>query len=423
MLHSKRSILKSMKIPVLPLVCAFAISTIGMKANAQGGLQTDENLLGQRNVITTAVPFLTITPDARAAGMGDIGVATDPDANSVHWNPGKLSFVEKQGGMSLSAAPWLKQLVPDIWFYHLSGYMKVGQNDRSAIAASLRYFSLGTIEFTDEEGNSTGSDEPREFSFDVAYSLNLSDNLGLGIGLRYINSRLVSRGVYNGVDIKPGQAVAGDIGAYWNDEAELGNRDWKYAIGAAITNMGSKITYTSDIQRDFIPINLRLGTYWQTEIDEHNKIGFGVDFNKLMVPTPQPVYIQNSQGQDSIFADGSRVIDTWQTADDPVLSGMFSSLGDAPGGFQEELKEWIWSVGMEYWYQDQLAIRAGYFNEADTKGGRKYMTLGVGLRYNVFGLDMAYLRSFEQQHPLQNTLRFTLLFDMDAFSNQNTEAN
>jgi len=411
--------LKTIKIPVLTGVCIALLGAAPLFSQAQGGLQTDENLLGQRNVITTAVPFLTITPDARAAGMGDIGVATDPDANSVHWNPGKLSFVEKDGGMSLSAAPWLKTLVPDIWFYHLSGYMKVGQNNRSAIAASLRYFSLGTIEFTDENGNSTGNDEPKEFSIDLAYSLNLSKNLSLGIATRFINSRLVSNGIYNGINIKPGRAVSGDIGAYYFNDAELGGRDWDYSIGAAITNMGSKITYTSDVQRDFIPINLRIGTYWKTEIDEHNKIGFGVDFNKLLVPTPQPVYVQNSAGQDSIFPDGTRVIQTWESADDPPLSGMINSLSDAPGGFQEELKEWIWSLGMEYWYQDQLAIRAGYFHEANTKGGRQYMTLGVGLRYNVFGLDMAYLRSFEQNHPLQNTLRFTLLFDMEAFSGQN----
>jgi hypothetical protein len=419
-LHQHRKTLKTKHALIAGILSTALFVFSSTSSYGQGGLQTDKNLLGQRNVITTAVPFLTITPDARAAGMGDIGVATDPDANSAHWNPGKLSFVQKDGGFSLSAAPWLRSLVPDVWFYHVGGYTKVGNNNRSAVGFSLRYFSLGTIEFTDEEGNPTGSDEPKEFSLDITYSLNLSKKLSLGISTRFINSRLVSRGVYNGVDIKPGLGVAGDVGAYYKDKAELGARKWNYALGAAITNMGSKITYTSDIQRDFIPINLRVGTFWQTEIDEHNKFGIGVDFNKLLVPSPQPVYVQNAAGNDSIFPDGTRVISTWETADDPPLSGMIRSLGDAPGGFQEEMKEWIWSVGMEYWYQDQLAIRAGYFNESDTKGGRKYMTLGVGIRYNVFGLDIAYLRPFTQRHPLENTLRFTLLFDMEAFSGQNS---
>lgn len=386
-------------------------------ASAQGGLQTDQNLLGQLNTITTAVPFLTITPDARAAGMGDIGVATTPDANGVHWNPGKMAFIEKNAGLSLGAAPWLKRLVPDIWFYYLSGYAKVGDKGRGTVAGSLRYFSLGNIQFTDEFGNPQGSDEPKEFAFDLSYSLQLSKKFSFGIATRYINSRLVSQRATN-VDIRPGQAVAGDIGAYYKDDIKISGRKYKYALGASITNMGSKITYTNEANRDFIPINLRLGTYWETEIDEHNKIGFGIDFNKLMVPTPQPIYLQNGSGEDSVFNDGSRQVVGWTTSDAPVVSGMFSSFGDAPGGFKEEMKEFITNIGMEYWYEDNFAIRAGYFNEAATKGGRKYLTLGAGIHYNVFGLDISYLMPFKNQHPLQNTIRFTLLFDMDAFTKQ-----
>ncbi len=386
---------------------------------AQGGLQTDKNLLGQLNTITTAVPFLTITPDARAAGMGDIGVATSPDANGLHWNPGKMAFIEDDAGLSLGAAPWLKRLVPDIWFYYLSGYAKVGDKKRGTVAASLRYFSLGSIQFTDEFGNPTGNDEPKEFSFDVSYSLQLSKKFSLGIATRYINSRLISKRL-TGANIRPGQAVAGDIGAYYKDEIKIQDRDWNYAIGASITNMGSKITYTNDANRDFIPVNLRIGTYWETEIDEHNKIGFGIDFNKLMVPTPQPLYLENSAGQDSVFADGSRVIVGWETSDAPPITGMFNSFGDAPGGLKEELKEFITNIGMEYWYDESFAIRAGYFHEAETKGGRKYLTLGAGIHYNVFGLDISYLMPFKTQHPLQNTIRFTLLFDMDAFTKQNS---
>lgn len=392
---------------------------------AQGGisnnLPTDKNILGQLNTITTAVPFLTITPDARSAGMGDIGAATTPDANGAHWNPGKMAFVEEDGGLSLNAAPWLRKLVPDIWFYYLSGYAKVGDKKRGTVSASLRYFSLGNIQFTDELGNPQGSDEPKEFSFDVGYSLQLSDNFSFGISTRYINSRLVSQRASN-VDIRPGQAVAGDIGAYYKNDTKISKRKWDYSIGAAITNMGNKITYTNDANRDFIPTNLRIGTFWETEIDEHNKIGFGLDFNKLLVPTPQPEYLQNSNGADSIFADGSRQIVGWTTSDAPFLSGMFSSFGDAPGGFKEEMKEIITNIGMEYWYDESFAIRAGYFNEADTKGGRKYLTFGVGIHYNVFGLDISYLQPFKNQHPLANTLRFSLLFDMDAFTKQNNKS-
>ncbi len=391
-------------------------------AHAQGGLQTDENLLGQLNTITTAVPFLTITPDARAAGMGDIGVATTPDANGLHWNPGKMAFIEKKAGLSLGAAPWLKRLVPDIWFYYLSGYTKVGDKGRGTVAGSLRYFSLGNIQFTDEFGNPQGSDEPKEFAFDLSYSLQLSKKFSFGIATRYINSRLVSQRATN-VDIQPGQAVAGDIGAYYKDKIKISGRNYNWAVGASITNMGSKITYTNDANRDFIPINLRIGTFWETEIDEHNKIGFGIDFNKLMVPTPQPVYLQNGGGMDSVFNDGSRQIVGWTTSDAPVVSGMFSSFGDAPGGFKEEMKEFITNIGMEYWYEENFAIRAGYFNEAATKGGRKYLTLGAGIHYNVFGLDISYLMPFKNQHPLQNTVRFTLLFDMDAFTKQSSSAS
>jgi hypothetical protein len=394
------------------------------QAKAQGGINTKVDLLGQRNVITTAVPFLTISPDARAAGMGDIGVATSPDANSIHWNPGKMAFIEKKGGISLGAAPWLRALVPDIWFYYLSGYTKIGDKQRSTIGGSLRYFSLGNIEFTDDNGDAQGSDEPKEFSLDLSYSLQLSKNFSFGIATRYINSRLVSKRTVNGIDIRPGQAVAGDIGAYYKNKVEIGpnKREFDWSVGAAITNMGSKISYTGGSKRDFIPINLRIGTFWQTEIDEHNKIGFGIDFNKLLVPTPQVVYIQNSSGNDSVFSDGSKQIDTWITSDAPFLQGMLNSFGDAPGGIGEELKEFVTNIGMEYWYEDQFAIRAGYFHEAETKGGRKYATLGIGIRYEVFGLDVSYLQPFKQRHPLQNTLRFTLHFDLEAFNGQSNTA-
>lgn len=386
---------------------------------AFGQIRSEENLLGQMNVITTAVPFLTITPDARAAAMGDVGVATTPDAASIHWNPGKLSFIKEDGGVSMSAAPWLRQLVPDVWLYYLSGYKKVGLKKRSAVSGSLRYFTLGDIQFTDNQGNPLGSDEPKEFAFDGSYSTMLSDNLSVGVAIRFINSRLTS-GTFNGVDIRPGLSGSGDIGIYWKDEdIKIGDRKYNYALGLALTNMGSKMTYTNDAERDFIPINMRIGTFWETQIDEYNRIGIAVDFNKLMVPSPQPVYAKDTLGNDIVDKDGNRQIENWETSDQPVVAGMFNSFYDAPAGFREELKEYTTSIGLEYWYADEFAFRTGYFRESDTKGGRNYMTLGIGLRYQVFGLDVAYLRPFAQRHPLENTLRFSLSFNIDEFKNQN----
>lgn len=402
-------------------ISVFGLLVIMPKTNAQTISKND--LLGQRNVITTAVPFLTITPDARAAGMGDIGVATKPDAAGNHWNPGKMAFIEDNGGISLGAAPWLRQLVPDIWFYYLSGYSKVGDKGRSTVTGSLRYFSLGTIQFTDILGNPTGVDEPKEFAFDFGYSLQLSKKFSFGIATRYINSRLVSVRTTN-VDVRPGRAVAGDIGAYYKDDKlKISGEIYKFALGASITNMGSKITYTTDANRDFLPANLRLGGSIEREIDDHNRISFGLDFNKLLVPTPQYAYVQNSAGQDSIFDDGTKHYVQplqYSTSQDPTLAGMLKSLGDAPGGLKEELKEVITNVGMEYWYENQFALRAGYFHEANTKGGRRYMTLGVGIKYQVFGIDVAYLKPFQQRHPLENTLRFTLSFNLDEFAKQSS---
>jgi hypothetical protein len=387
------------------ILIAFAILCV-INVNAQNKVNTNTDLLGQRNVITTAAPFLLISPDSRAAGMGDMGVATSADANSIHWNASKLAFIEKESGISLSAAPWLRTLVPDIWFYYLSGYKKIDK--RSTIAGSLRYFTLGDIQFTDINGNPNGNYEPKEFAIDGAYARQLSDNLSLGIALRFIFSDLARGQVgVSGSEIKAGIAGAGDVSMTYFNDVKVGGKEFDYTIGGNISNIGNKITYTTEANRDFIPVNLRLGTFWNTEIDEYNEIGFGVDFNKLLVPTPQYIY-------DSLGNIEGRVID-----DGPLVSGMLSSFGDAPGGFREELKEFTFSVGLEYWYAKQFALRVGYFNEADTKGARKYATFGAGLKYKVFQIDAAYLQPFTRRHPLQNTIRMSLLFDIDAFSNQN----
>ena len=392
--------LKNLK--VFTIICSLLLTT---KIYAQGGLQSKESLLGQRNVITTAAPFLLISPDSRSAAMGDLGAATSADANSIHWNASKLAFIEGDGGMAISAAPWLRQLVPDIWFYYMSGYKKI--DDKSTIGMSLRYFTLGNIQFTDNQGTSTGDYEPKEFALDGAYARKLSDNLSLGVALRFVFSDLARGQVgSSGTEIKEGTAGAGDISMTYKNDVKLGERDFDYTIGGNISNIGNKITYTTEANRDFIPVNLRLGTFWNTQIDEYNEIGFGVDFNKLLVPTPQYEY-------DSLGEISGRVI-----ADDPLINGMLSSFNDAPGGFKEELNEITISAGLEYWYAKQFALRAGYFYEADTKGSRKYMTFGAGLKYNVFQIDAAYLQPFARRHPLQNTIRFSLHFDLDAFKNQ-----
>ena len=381
-------------------------------------INTNKDLLGQRNVITTAAPFLLISPDSRSAAMGDLGVATSADANSIHWNPSKLAFIDGDAGIAISAAPWLRQLVPDIWFYYMSGYKKI--DDKSTVAMSLRYFTLGDIQFTDQVGNPTGNYEPKEFSLDGAYARKLSKNLSLGIALRFVFSDLARGQVgTSGSEIKAGTAGAGDISMTYMNDIKIGEKDFDFTIGGNISNIGNKITYTTEANRDFIPVNLRLGTFWKTKLDEYNEIGFGVDFNKLLVPTPQYIYVQTNDGtQDSIYPDGSRVIQDKIIDDGPLIQGMLSSFGDAPGGFGEELREFTVSVGAEYWYAKQFALRAGYFHEAETKGARRYATFGVGLKYKVFQIDAAYLQPFTQRHPLQNTIRFSLLFDIDAFKDQ-----
>lgn len=386
----------------LSIACCLLLTS---KVYAQTGLQSKESLLGQRNVITTAAPFLLISPDSRSAAMGDLGAATSADANSIHWNASKLAFIEGDGGISISAAPWLRQLVPDIWFYYMSGYKKI--DNKSTVGVSLRYFTLGDIQFTDDQGTSTGDYEPKEFALDGAYARKLSENLSLGVALRFVLSDLARGQVgSSGTEIKAGMAGAGDISMTYMNDTKLGGKDFDYTIGGNISNIGNKISYTNEANGDFIPINLRLGTFWNTQLDEYNEIGFGVDFNKLLVPTPQYTY-------DSLGEISGRVI-----ADDPLINGMLSSFTDAPGGFKEELNEITISAGVEYWYAKQFALRAGYFYEADTKGSRKYMTFGAGLKYNVFQIDAAYLQPFARRHPLQNTIRFSLQFDLDAFKNQ-----
>ena len=351
------------------------------------------------NVVTTAVPFLRISPDARAGGMGDLSIATNPDASSSFFNIGKVPFNTSKGGVTLTYTPWLKKLVNDVYLASVAGYYKL--DDQQAISGSLRYFSLGQIQFTDESGGLLSSGNPREFGVDIGYSRKLSDRSGFGVGLKYIHSNLAAGSAGNGSNYQPGNAVAGDLGFYHNRQNEFGEG---FAFGVAITNLGSKIAYTDNAdQKDFIPANLGFGTTYTKAFDESNKISFGIDINKLLVPTPPASF--DSAGIANYRSQG-------------VLGSWFKSFGDAPDGFSEEMREFQVSVGGEYWYNNQFALRAGYFYEDKTKGNRRYFTTGVGIKYNVFGLNFSYLvpsgGSGSNQNPLSNTLRFSLVFDLDG---------
>jgi hypothetical protein len=366
---------------------------------------TSTNLLGQINTITTAVPFAMISPDARAGGMGDQGVASAPDANSIHWNPAKLAFAEKKMGIGVSYTPWLRALVNDMFIAYLSGYTKM--KNEQAIGASLRYFSLGNITFTDNNGNTIRDFKPNEFALDLAYSRKLSDYFSGGIALRFIHSNLTGGTQVEGQDSKAGNTVAADVSVFFQKEIEIGNKDAILMSGVNISNIGAKISYTESGIKNFIPTNLRLGPGLKLKLNEYNDLSFMLDINKLLVPTP-PIYTQDtSNSADNIILYG-------EDPDVSVAQGIFQSFGDAPNGFKEELQEINLGFGMEYWYDNQFAFRGGYFYEDKRKGNRKYFTLGAGLRYNVFGIDLAYLIPTDQRNPLENTLHFTLTFDFAA---------
>lgn len=377
---------------------------------------------GRRNVVTTAVPFLMITPDSRSGSLGDAGVALSPDANSLHWNPAKLAFTENPMGLSLSYVPWLKALVPDINLSYLSIYSKI--DNMSTFGASLRYFSLGDITFTNDFGEYMGDFRPHEMALDGAYARKLSEYFSLGLSLRFIYSNLASNiPLGNGTQTRPGIAFSGDISTYWQPEPfKINGKDLDFRFGMNISNVGSKITYTDETDRDFIPINLRVGTYFNYHIDEYNQIGVVFDINKLMVPTT-PVYMVDSFGNPITNPnDGTLVIHRGKNPDVPVIAGMVQSFYDAPDGFKEELHEYNPAIGVEYWYNNQVAGRVGYFYEHETKGNRQYVTLGIGIKYTVFNLDVSYLiptnnKYATQTSPLENTVRFSLQFNLNKKNN------
>lgn len=379
---------------------------IGFACNTNA--QTPAALTGQtRNYISTGMPILLIAPDATAGAMGDAGVASTPDIYSAHWNNAKFAFIEGDFGLSTTYTPWLRNLgVGDMNLLYLGGYKKI--NSRSTVAASLTYFSLGEIQSTDPEGNSNGTMNPNEFAADVTYTMKLNDELSLGASGRFIQSDLTNgQNVSDGsgyVTTKPGRSLAADLGLYWQhpiDEAQM------VALGAFISNMGAKLSYSDDDTRqEFLPANLRVGARYSYELDESNRINVVADVNKLLVPTP-PVTVG-----DVTYSDYYQNMTEYYNTG--VMRGIIQSFYDAPGGFSEELRELQYSVGAEYWYKNTLAARAGYFYENDTKGGRQYATVGFALKYNVMQFDFAYLipTTAFSSNPLSNTIRISLTFNL-----------
>jgi len=369
----------------------FSTRSMAQTTDAQG--RTDDF-----RVITTAVPFLTITPDARSAGMGDAGTAISADQNAVYWNPGRLATVKKDMGGSVSVSPWLRGLgVNDVYLGYLSGYYKI--NQQSAVGLGFTYFNLGSIQLTDQTGASMGSLNPNEFSICPTYSRVLSKNLSLGVGIKYFHSNLAgsySGGSNDATRARPANSVAVDLGMFYKKEISIGGNPSDFALGVVLSNMGPQISYTDNNRRDFIPSTLRIGPAVTMELDPYNKVTLTFDISKTLVPTPA--------SGDS--ADSYKPSDSW-------IGGMAQSLYAAPGGFKEKMQEIMIGGGVEYWYDNQFAVRGGYFHESKNKGNRRYFTAGVGIRYQTFGLDFAYLLPVQTNHPLAETLRFSLLFDLN----------
>ena len=355
------------------------------------------------NIVTTGVPFLTIAPDSRSGAMGDAGVAISPDVNSQHWNPAKYAFVESEMGVALSYTPWLRQLVNDINLAYLVGYKRL--DDQQTVSASLRYFSLGDISFYDANGGGLGQQKPNEFAIDVAYTRLLSDKFSGAVALRYIRSDLTGgQTLQGGQETHAASTFATDVAFYYQNKMNVNRKVSTIAAGINLSNIGGKISYTDGAHKDFLPANMKLGVSYKTEMDQYNTLTIALDANKLLVPTPN-----NKDTVSTIEGFGSSK---------STVAGIFSSFTDAPGGLKEELKEITYSLGAEYWYNKQFALRAGYFYEDVSKGNRKFFTAGAGLKMNVFALDFSYLLAVKQNNPLANTLRFTLSFDFDAFNKQ-----
>jgi len=349
------------------------------------------------NSVSTAVPFLTIAPDSRSAAMGDIGVATSPDVYSLHWNPAKYSFIEIDESVALSYSPWLRGLVNDMHLLYLTGYKRIDKSQ--VLSASLRYFNMGNIQFTSNNGDLLDVRKPNEFAIDAAYSRLFSDNISAALAFRYTRSD-ISAGMSNSaMKAKAGNSFASDIAVYYHSDLELSGKSGTWALGANISNIGNKMSYSNEQNKSFLPINLRVGGSAGLNLDSYNKLTFAVDFNKLLVPTP-PLYDRTTHE----LIGG-------MPSDVGVVQGIFQSFYDAPGGFSEEMHEISYGLGLEYLYREVFAVRTGFFHEHPTKGNRRYFTMGVGLHMNALAIDFSYLISTYATNPMNNTLRFSLTFN------------
>ncbi len=386
------------------ILVALALLTTSFAALADDDIKNEEF-----NPITTGVTSLSITPDARGASMGDQGAATDPDVNSQFWNPSKYAFAYSKAGVSLSYTPWLRKLVNDIFLANLSGYWKIGNNDNQAVSASMRYFSLGEINSADDGGNALSSINPFEMAVDVGYSRKLSEKFSMGVVLRYIYSDL-GYSNYSGTDQTTGaSAFSADISGYFNTYPMIGRNECQWNLGFNISNIGSKVSYNGGDDPAFIPTNLKLGTAFTFPLADYHNLTLSAEANKLLVPArPRLTNYDNQE-------DYEQALQNWK--DMSSITGIFKSFSDAPGGFKEELREINFSVGAEYSYNQQFFLRGGYFSENKYKGNRKYFGLGAGFALSVIKLDAAYMIATAQNSPLDQTLRFTLSFDMDGIRN------
>jgi len=407
--------MKLFTINLLFILTFFSLKSMTLFSQSSSSILSGQDTA--RRPIITAVPFLLISPDSRSSAMGETGVATSPDINSVHWNNAKLSFLEKDYGFSVSYVPWLGNIVDDMSISYLSGYYKL--DDIQSFGLNLKYFDLGEIQLTDNQGLSLGIENPKELSSSITYSRRLTENIGIGSSFRYIWSNL-SGSISGYSDAKSGSSFSVDIGFYYKNDIIINGKDATISFGSHISNIGGKITYGSVSNLDFIPVNFRVGSSLKTYFDQYNSLTFALDFNKLLVPSP-PIYEIDEQGDYVIdpITNKPKIL----KGKDPnrsILSGIFSSFSDAPNGFREEVNEITISSGLEYLYKDLLALRFGYFHENNDKGARKFITMGAGLLYNNFSVDFSYISTIEQNHPLAETMRFSIAF---LFNKTDEETN
>ncbi len=419
------SIAKSIKSIIILFFTVFSVLNINAQAVNNANSTLDGSTL---NTITTSLPFMSITPDSRSGAMGDVGTALSATSSSIFWNTAMLNFAEKKSEISVSYTPWLRQLTNDIHLSYVSAYTKLGS--KSAITGALRYFSLGSITFTDATGSVIRDDKPSEFEITAGYAFKLSDKMSFGLNGKFANSNLTGGLPVAGASTKAGIAGAADISfIYYNDQFKLGSTKGNFSLGATINNIGNKVSYSDALSRDFLPMNLKIGTAYEMEIDNYNNFTFALDLSKLLVPTPA-VY------------DASGAILSGKSDEVGVIAAMLQSFGDAPGNLvkdangdveldaegnatvvknsklKEELREVMIATGIEYWYNKTLAIRTGFFYENKLKGARQYFNAGIGLKYNIIGIDISYLIALKRNNPLANTMRFTLRFDIGAKSNE-----